>query len=259
MIVRRDGPSLWIKAKGEAGQRVPARLISRVIITGNVRLDAGAITLFTERGVPVTFLNQGGEILATAAGVDISDWSVAERQKALLSDREGFRRSLDWLHAKRQNLQLRLIKELSPLRAEYFEFAGFREKEYYKCIKEYTAEMDSRGYDAAHKIVHGLFYEFAAAMLLSARLNLHLGIYHRHQDFGLVKDICYILQAEIDKQAIQFIKAEIGSLSGNRSQALLNRDSRRNMIHRFEKEKGLIEIMLGSLIDDVFGLMRELA
>ncbi len=254
MIVRRDGPSLWIKARGEAGQRVPARLIKRVIITGNVRLDAGAITLFAERGVPVAFLNQSGEILATAAGVNISDLAIAERQKELLSDSEGCRRSLDWIYARRQNLQLQFLKEIAPRKTEYFELAGFRDEEYSECIKGCAAEIGKRSYDAVQKIVHGLFYEFAAAMLLSARLNPHLGIEHRHQDFGLVKDICYILHAEEDRQTIRFLKAD-----GHNKQFLLDRRNRREIVQRFENDKARLTVLVDSLLDDIFELMRETA
>ncbi len=254
MIVRRDGPSLWIKARGEAGQRVPARLIKRVIITGNVRLDAGAITLFAERGVPVAFLNQSGEILATATGVDISDCAIAERQKALLSDSEGCRRSLDWIYARRQNLQLQLLKDIAPLKAEYFEISGFREEDYSKCVKGSADEIGSKSYDAAQKIVHGLFYEFAAAMLLSARLNPHFGIYHRRQDFGLVKDVCYILQAEEDRQTLRFLKSD-----GHNQQFMLNRNKRREVVQRFENDKARRTAFMDSLLDDIFELMRETA
>lgn len=40
ICVRRDGPSVWITTRDKAGQRAPGRLLGRVIIMGNVRLDA---------------------------------------------------------------------------------------------------------------------------------------------------------------------------------------------------------------------------
>ena len=62
--VLRDGPSVWVKEDGVAGRRIPARLIEHVIIMGNVRLDAGVITLFTENNIPITFMNNKGNEVA---------------------------------------------------------------------------------------------------------------------------------------------------------------------------------------------------
>ncbi|MFN3531862.1 MAG: CRISPR-associated endonuclease Cas1, partial [Candidatus Brocadia sp.] len=55
--VIRDGPSIVVKEGKKSGRRVPARMIQRVIITGNIKLETSLITLFTQNNVPVTFLD----------------------------------------------------------------------------------------------------------------------------------------------------------------------------------------------------------
>jgi CRISPR/Cas system-associated endonuclease Cas1 len=61
--IRCDGPSLWVEQANCAGQRVPARLVRRAIVVGNVTLDSGTLTLLAQRGVPIALLDRRGEPL----------------------------------------------------------------------------------------------------------------------------------------------------------------------------------------------------
>ncbi|PIX82923.1 MAG: hypothetical protein COZ33_08140, partial [Nitrospirae bacterium CG_4_10_14_3_um_filter_70_108] len=60
VAVRREGAAVAITVPGSACQRVPARRVGRVVILGELTLPVSALTLFSERGVPVTFLDRAG-------------------------------------------------------------------------------------------------------------------------------------------------------------------------------------------------------
>ncbi len=97
--VRSDGPSLWIEQAEHAGQRVPARLIRRMVVVGNIALDTGSLTLLASRGVPIALLNRKGEPLAMVLGVEDGAVQRRARQAALQEDRKKQRRIANWLDA----------------------------------------------------------------------------------------------------------------------------------------------------------------
>lgn len=47
-----DGPSLLIKLPHSAERRIPLRVLGRVIIFGNIRIDADALTLLGMHNIP---------------------------------------------------------------------------------------------------------------------------------------------------------------------------------------------------------------
>ena len=85
--VRRDGPSLWVHQSNSAGQRVPARLVRRAIVVGNVALDSASLTLLAQRGVPVTLLDRRGEPLAMVLGFQDGVRQRRVRQASLSENR----------------------------------------------------------------------------------------------------------------------------------------------------------------------------
>ena len=111
--VLRDGPSIWIMENGKAGRRIPARLVSHVVIIGNVKMDAGTITLFTDNNVPVTFMSKNrGEIAVTIPHNHHLN-SHSEEQKHLLARDGNIQRYNQWLQAERRRMQLKVVKKLS--------------------------------------------------------------------------------------------------------------------------------------------------
>src|SRR6516165_10463249 len=81
--IKRDGPSLWVEQPNCAGQRVPARLVCRAVVLGNVTLDTASLTLLAQRGVPITLLDRNGEPLAMVLGVHDGTRQRRTRQAAL--------------------------------------------------------------------------------------------------------------------------------------------------------------------------------
>lgn len=260
MTIQRDGPSLWIMMGNRAGRRVPARLISRVIITGNVKLDASVITLFTESGKPVTFLNRKGEVLATAFGMINPNWRIKERQAILFTNSLYRPRVLNWIIARRRNNQMRLLKDLSCKEVGLLTRKGLREKDFKRIIASYLPE-DENLVRVIRGTVTGLMNESIADCLLASELDPHLGALHRRYNLGLVRDLAYIMETEAIRQTIRFFRMKRWEfyLDSVEREWLLNAGGMKSIAMRFENQRKEVEEMIDSLIDDIFQLMRELS
>ncbi len=106
--IKCDGPSLWIQQPNRAGQRVPARLVRRAVVVGNVTLDTASLTLLAQRGVPIALLDRRGEPLAMVLGLQDGVRQRRVRQTALSENREKRDRIAAWLDAWERGRQLRV-------------------------------------------------------------------------------------------------------------------------------------------------------
>lgn len=259
LAVFRDGPSICVKESGKAGKRIPARFVGRAVIIGNIRLESGVITLFTDNGIPVTFLNRQGDAVAVAMPYNHQLSRHYEEQKIFLETKENVERFKGWLYSKRKEIQIKGVKGLSKWTAELFAMNGFRERDYQKFMEEYRHYKDER-WKVVYGIVSNLFREMIIGCLYKSDLDPHIGVLHRRHNFGLALDICYVLEPEIDIQCIQFLRTADGTGQILKEQTgwLVSKDGIKNIIHRFENRRTRLQEKVEKLIDGIFELMREL-
>lgn len=255
--VNRDGPSVWVKGDNIAGQRVPARLISRVVIIGNVKLEAGAITLFTENDIPVVFLTRSGDEVAVALPYNHKLPTHYEEQKVFLETKENSLRYENWANTKRMVIQVNIMKRLNRSGAFKFKF-GFGEGNYQELLLSFKPRSVAK-WNTVTTVINNLFRVLIIEHLINAGLDLHIGVIHRRHNFGLALDVCYIMGGESDMQAIQFFKcAEADYFEKIEGNWTLTETGMKNIIHRFENRKQALNNMVSGIIDEIFELMREL-
>lgn len=259
MTVFRDGPSIWIKEEGKAERRIPARLVGSVVIIGNLKLEAGVITLFTANDIPVTFINHRGDGLAVAMPYNHHLPRHYEEQKIFLEDEENIQRFKDWLYAKRKETQIYVLKRFSKGIAGMFVAKGIRERDYQRLIEEFKPAQDEQ-WKVVSCVISNLFREMVIRCIVKADLDPHLGILYRRHNFSLALDICHILEAEIDLQCIQFFKIarENGYLTRGQVGWSVSKEGMRDIVHRYENRRKQLHETVEKLIDDIFELMREL-
>lgn len=257
--VLRDGPSIWIYEKDKAGRRIPARLVSRVVVIGSFKLDAGIITLFTDNDIPVTFLNRKGERAAVLLPYKDKEYDCKRWQRLFLLTEESKNRFITWAEAKRKGLQIEIIRRLSSDAAKGYCKNGFDESDYEDIIQK-AIKTEDRYREIVHNAVIAIFREATAAALIKAQLDPDFGIIHRRADFGLVKDLCYILQPEADIQALQFFKTSgwEGKKIERESPPSLTNEGMKDIIIRFENRRKFLQEIIEILIDDIFEMMRDL-
>lgn len=259
LTVLRDGPSIWVREDGRAGRRIPVRFVGRVVIIGNLRLEAGVITLFTENDIPVTFINHRGDGLAVAIPYNHQLPRHYEEQKVFLENDGNINRFKSWLYSRRKEIQLNVIKRLSKGIAGVFLAKGFRERDYQRIIERFKPSKDEQ-WKVVYGIVSNLFREMIIGSVLKADLDPHLGVLNRRHNFSLALDTCHVLEPEIEIQCIQFLRTakEKGYILRDQDSWSVSKDGTRDIIHRFENRRKQTHEIVEKLIDDIFELMREL-
>lgn len=257
--IRRDGPSLWIKERGKAGYRIPARLIGRVVVMGNIRMDAGVVSLFTEENIPLAFLNRQGKELAVCVPYNHHLPRHHEEQKSLFSDEAHGKLFRQWLRAARRSNQLKTLKHLAPGRGLIFSQIGFRENDYEEFLKSFLFGGEAQ-WVAARTTIQGLFHEMVIAALIRADLDPHLGMANKHHNFALALDLSWALAGEIDLQTLRFLAAahHRGAAWRSRDGSVILKEGIQAIVHGFEKRRGMVHELIETLIDDLFRLIREI-
>jgi len=258
LTVLRDGPSVLITSRGKASRRVPARLMSRVVIIGNVRVDAAAITLFTENDIPVVFLNRSAEEVAVVVPYNHRLPDHYERQKVFLESLQNAGRFRKWADTRRMLIQSNVLRRIYRSLAPRLKY-GIGEGNYQELLSGMKPQDEER-WMAVMNVVNNLLRGLIVGHITKAGLDPHMGVIHRRRNFGLVLDICYIMGAESDMQGLQFFRcAKNNNYIEKKGQRWTVTDAgMRNIIQRFENRRQSLENMTAQIIDEIFELMREL-
>lgn len=195
--VSRDGPSLWIERRHTAGQRVPVRLIRRVLIAGNVALDTDSLTAFAARGVPVTLLNREGDPVAVVLGCGTGLVARRGQQAAIVEDPRQRERLCTWLRAWERGRRLVLASRLDPVTAARWRREGVRPADYDTWL---VRQARLRGVSLRRR---GLFRAALQSLVLEAISEAgwdpHLGLRSPAQPMGFVRDCVTALEADADR------------------------------------------------------------
>lgn len=259
VTVFRDGPSIWVREEGKAGRRVPARLIGRVVIIGNVRLETDVITLFTDNEVPVTLMNRSGESAAVVMPYIERLPRYYEKQKDLLREPERIQRVKDWMFAQRRRIELKVLRRLSKSVFETFTASGFSRKDY-RMIIEKARVVSEEQWQAICNVIRGLLREMVVGYIVKIGLDPHIGILNRRHNFGLALDICQILDPEVHVQSIQFSKVAKakGYLNKEKNAWAVTPEGMKDIVHRFENRRQEVKAEIGLILDNLFELLRDL-
>ncbi len=243
--VSRDGPSLWVEQRGTAGRRVPVRLIRRVLIAGNVALDAESLTAFAERGVPVTLLNREGQPVAMVVGCTAGLVSRRAEQAAALEDPRLRERLSAWLRAWERGRRLALASRVDPITAARWRQAGLRARDYDLWL---ARQAHVRGAPPRRRG----FFQAALHTLVLERVSEtgwdpHLGVLHRGS-LGLVRDCVAAIQADAD-----LVWLESGGLESVPSDGAMSQD----LAAHLETHRPRLKALLRRLLDQYESIIRE--
>jgi hypothetical protein len=245
MRVRRDGPSLWIERPGSSGSRVPVRLVRRVLISGNVALDADSLTVFARRGVPITLVSRDGEPLAMVVGCSGGLFARRGLQAGALEHPHVRERISAWLRARERGRQLALATRLDPATALQWRGQGVRPADYESWIHR---QGRLRGASVRRR---GMFHAAAGTVALDriadAGWDPHLGVVHRGEPLGFVKDCATAIRADADRVWLQS-----GTLAGGTGSALSV-----GVAALVEQQRPRLNRLLTQLLEQYADLLRE--
>ena len=258
LVVTRDGPSLWIREKDKAGMRIPARLVNMVFIVGNIKIDAGAITLFTENNTPVTLMNKQGEAVGVVMPYNHHFPDHYDEQKRFAERDENPEAFRQWVASMRRETQLAVMKKLDWDTAQSFLSKGFKEHNYAEII-DLRRQSKEGEWKTVHDAARNLLMELVIREIMTANLDPHMGIIKKNCNFGFALDLCSAIEPEADLLTFQFFTScrwhDFISSAGKRR--TLTKEGWKNVVHRFENRKMLIAGRLDSIIRGYFGLLRQ--
>lgn len=112
VTVYRDGPSFLVKSRNRSPIRIPVFKIDKVVIVGNVRIDANSIILCAENKIPVLFITPDNTEKALILPYNHKLPKHYKEQRLILQSQETMMRYKKWIYTRRSIMQLKILKEL---------------------------------------------------------------------------------------------------------------------------------------------------
>ncbi len=245
LSVRRDGPSLWIDQPGSAGRRVPVRLIRRVLIAGNVSLDTESLTVFAERGVPVTLIGRHGQPVAMVVSCASGLFARRGLQIGMIENPSVQEGVSSWLRAWERGRRLALATDLDAVIAAQWRRHGVRTLEYEQWVQRLGrlrgAALRQR------RLFHAAVGTLILDRVAEAGWDPHVGVIHHGEPLGFVKDCAMAIRADADR-----LWLEQGRLT-DRTGVALSLD----VAERFERHRSRLVRLLSRLLDQYGELLQE--
>ncbi len=248
LIVKRDGPSLWIREDGSAGRRIPARFVNMVVVIGSIMLDTGVVALLSENNISIMFMNVKCEEVAITAPSQAKQLEFVNVQELLLERKTAICSYTAWSHSKRRKISF-LVRSFYAERKEGLFARAWRDVPEMERTITYARSEHPVVFKAAQGIIEGLAREMTISMLEKVRLNPHAGIIHRHSGFGFARDIGFMIEPETEVQATAFAfsaRQEHFTVNTERS-CVPSRTGTRKIVETFEENKA----GLGRYIEDI--------
>lgn len=257
LVVTRDGPSLLIREKDKAGTRVPARLVNMVFVIGNIKMDAGAITLFTENNTPMTFMNRRGEAVGVVMPYNHTLPDHHEEQKRYIQRDENIEAFRKWITSLRRETQIVVMKKINWETAQDFLSKGFREHDYGDIINLHCLSKETE-WKTIYGLANNLIMEMIIREIIASNLDPHMGILNRNCNFGFALDLCQIIQPEADLLTIRFFTScrWHDFIVRTDKRCILTKDGWKNVVHLFENRKTVLVQRLDTILRGYFDLLR---
>jgi CRISPR/Cas system-associated endonuclease Cas1 len=256
LVLRLDGPSLWIEERGRAGRRVPARLIGQAVIRGSVRMDAGVITMLAAEGVPISFIGHDGTPAVVTLPAQMPPSVFHERVDRLRGSAGASAMVARLFSSTRKTLATRFIREFVPSMGRNVLARGLREGDYLRAQEkamQYPGAAEAAG--VARPVVSALFHELTLRTVIDVGLDPHRGFLHGGRDFALVKDFLHAIEPESERHVLRFARSR--AITAFVAGAALTRRGYANIVVRFENSKKRTTRLLDALLDGFFEIMRR--
>ncbi|RMF87983.1 MAG: hypothetical protein D6739_00765 [Nitrospirae bacterium] len=193
--VKREGASVAVTVPGRAQQRVPARRVGRVIIFGDVTLPVSALTLFSERGVPITFIDARGRTRGILVHPNPPEDPRGQGWfRSLRADEVSRRQVRRLFAAHRRRLQLGALAAIGSPMLAYAKARGMRENDYQEWLRAAVRPDTPREPIAViRRSLRTLLLNWCGRALTAARIDGRVGLVDPHRPLGLAEEIANTL------------------------------------------------------------------
>jgi CRISPR/Cas system-associated endonuclease Cas1 len=249
--VRLDGPSLWIDYPHRSGQRIPGREVSMVVVIGNVIIQAGAITYFANREVPVVFIDHYG--IAEAMVL-----SLSQKNRSHYKEQSELAKSNYFIKILEKVLNEKKLQVMGKVRKKIDKRFGLTVDSDINAINcDYiiakVVNGDRLKFKLIERIVRSLFIAKVFEQLAKARLDPNIGIFGRKRYLSLVYDIADIFHPEIYLQTIQFFDSKSNEplIEKIKEGYKVAEVGMRNIVERFENKLAFVNEIILEIIEHI--------
>lgn len=244
-----DGPSLLITSRNKAARRIPVSAIDKVVVIGNIRIDADSITLCADNKIPVLFISRANTEKAFILPYNHKLPRHYKEQRIIIQSEDTQRRYKKWIQTRRTMMQMQILREIFKRFSLPNEIG---EGNYHFIINKISQNYSS--WSVIKDIIENFIRAIILGRILHAGLDPHFGIIHRRVNFGLLLDLSLIFEPEADLQTIkffQFNKIEIQNFQ-------LSENNTKSIIDRFEARRHEVSQQVETVIDELFEIMKDL-
>lgn len=262
LLATIEGPSILIQRPFKAPQRIPIRLINRVYVVGKINLSSDFILKLAVNRIPLILAENSGSDRAVMMPFNHKLPKFFKEQRVILENKKNIDKYIKWVDVYRTYIQLQVVKRFYS-NLKYKNDIGEGD---YKILISKLLPQNNRYLVLVKKTVNYLMRGLLIENINKAGLDPHIGAYFRRVNFGFVLDMSYLLEAKEDEQVILFFKQKNyhrffiynPNKFGNKEKIELSKEGYRNIIHRFENLKTMLDNCINKIIDDFFCLIREL-
>jgi len=249
ITVSRDGPSVLIERKFTAPVRIPADYIDKVIIYGNVELDAFSLTLFSSKYIPILIIGRHGEssiILPYSDGID----SYSKYQKMMIASNKILDSLMQWAYHHRVENQK---KTLDSLFKNIKVSAEPGENSYQAMINK--IKPSEFLWQTVKGIVKNLFLLAILSKVLTAKLDPHIGFINQQRNYGLIFDIYYIFEPIVDFLTFQFFYKDGVNIDFIKNPDI-NYERLQMLVEQFESKREDFDTQIRVIITEILSYLR---
>jgi len=249
ITVHSDGPSLLVTSRNKAPMRIPVRTIDKVVIIGNVRIDANSIILCAENKIPVLFIATDKTEKALVLPYNHKLPNHYREQRLILQSEETKKRYKKWILTRRNMMQVQILRELF----KGFSLTGDIGEGNYKFLINSFIKSQSN-WKIIKDIVENFLRGVIVGRIIQAGLDYHLGIIHRRVNFGLLLDLSMIFEPEADFQTIKFFQSSKLEIENGE----LTEVGIKQIIDRFESRREKFTKIVETVIDELFEIIKDI-
>lgn len=247
-----DGPSIMVRVGQGVERRIPIRWLERVVVVGNMELESQLLSRLAAQGIPVLLVERESLKSAVVYKVNENGVQIKKRQHMVFRKAPLSEHVSNWMRSKRREMILKTIKKYSPRLVNLFLQDGNIECKYQQLIKILKRNIPS--WDTVIGLIRSMMFELLLTIIKKTNFDPHCGAINRGIDFGFVLDLLWIMEPEVDYQAVRFFR-----IPSRRNIKLLSKGNQefREIVHRFENRKKLVDKEVKFFLDELIDLMRR--
>ena len=260
--VRRQGGSVAVTMPGRAEQRIPARRVGRVVILGEVTLPVTALTIFSERGVPVTFLDNQGR----TRGILLHPQPPEDPRgtawfRSLRADEVSRRQVRRLYAAHRRRLQLGALAAIASPMRDHARAHGLRDQDYQQWLRAAIREGTPQSAVAVvRRTLKTLLLNWCSRALTAARIDGRVGLVDPSRPLGLADELSNTLYPICDPVWVRLFRKKDAVrhfISEGLDWAISPRHTRW-LIEPYEHQRPRIQAAFEGLLHDLMTLPWEI-